>query len=74
MIILIYKLLKIIFNVTIKMVLIVLIFNYIILPCIDNLANDTSVPTDECVSSYEENMELFPPDQCGICDYECKCN
>ena len=30
--------------------------------------------SDECVESYEESMELFPPDQCGICDYECKCD
>ena len=69
----IYKLLKVIFNVTIKMVLIVLIINYIILPCIDNMNKDTLVPTDECVSSHEENMELFPPGQCYLCDYECKC-
>jgi len=73
-----YKLLKVIFNVTIKMVLIVLIYNYIILPCIDNLANDIPVPTDECVSSHEENMELFPPNDCETCMYhnnldECIC-
>jgi len=80
MIKLIYKLLKIIFNVTIKMVLIVLVFNYIILPCVDNWADD--VPTEynstECVESYEESMELFPPNDCETCMYlnnlpECVC-
>ena len=69
MIKLIYKLLKIIFNVTIKMVLIVLVFNYIILPCVDNWANDEQVPLNECVESYEESMELFGwSDDCDYCD------
>jgi len=64
-----YKLLKIILKVTIKMVLIVLLFNYLILPCIDNWAKDESVPANECVESYEESMELFPADNCDYCDY-----
>tara|TARA_R100001463_G_scaffold63743_2_gene116815 strand:+ start:78 stop:302 length:225 start_codon:yes stop_codon:yes gene_type:complete len=57
----------------IQMWLIVLLFNYIILPSVDNWAND--VPTDECVSSHEENMELFPIIDPWNCDNDtCRCN